>query len=165
MKSPASAGSPTTAPKEAPVSASIARTAATAADPRGHGRSVAAVLGAIVVNAVLSTATDQLFHVLDVYPPWGQPMYETGDNALALGYRIVYGILGGYLAARLAPRAPMKHALIYGTIGLAVSAVGAYVTVAKVDLGPAWYPLLLAAVSVPCAWLGGALHRRRRGER
>lgn len=59
----------------------------------------------------------------------------------------------------------MKHALVYGTIGLAVSAVGAYVTVAKVDLGPAWYPLLLAAVSVPGAWLGGALHRRRRGER
>ena len=149
------------------MSASLATTAAAAARPldRSAWRGVAAVLAAFVVNAVLATVTDQLFHALDVYPPWGQPMNEACDNLLALGYRIAYGILGGWLVARLAPRAPMRHALVYGAIGLALSLVGAYVTIAKVDLGPAWYPLLLAAVCVPCAWAGARLHERHRGAR
>jgi hypothetical protein len=41
-------------------------------------------------------------------------MRDTGDYLLALVYRTVYGILGGYVTARLAPRAPMRHALILG---------------------------------------------------
>ena len=124
-------------------------------------RSTAAVVAAIVANAVLATITDQLFHVLGVYPPWGQPMFDPGDNALALGYRIVYGVLGGWLAARLAPRAPMRHALAYGAVGFVLSALGAAVTVTRFDLGPDWYPLLLVATALPCAWLGGRLHRTR----
>lgn len=123
-------------------------------------RSVGAVVGPIVANIVVTTATDQLLHVLDVYPPWGQPMYDAGDNALALGYRTLYAVLGGYLVARLAPRAPMRHAIAYGLVGLVLSVVGAVVTITQYDLGPDWYPLLLAAVALPAAWLGGALHRR-----
>jgi len=123
-------------------------------------RSTAAVVAAVVANAVLALVTDQLFHVLGVYPPWGQPMFDAGDNALALGYRIAYAVLGGYLAARLAPRAPMRHALAYGAVGFVLGSVAAAVTITQFDLGPDWYPLLLAASALPCAWLGGRLHRR-----
>jgi hypothetical protein len=49
-------------------------------------------------------------HVLEVYPPWGLPMHDTGDNLLALAY-------------------------------------------------PSWFALVLTAL--PCAWLGGVLHRNR----
>lgn len=38
--------------------------------------------------------------MLDVYPPWGQPMHATGLVLLALSYRLVYGVLGSYIAAR-----------------------------------------------------------------
>jgi hypothetical protein len=48
---------------------------------------------------VLSLATNQVLHVLDVYPPWGQPMHATSLVLLALSYRLVYGVLGSYIAA------------------------------------------------------------------
>jgi hypothetical protein len=135
-------------------------------------RLAGATLAALVANAVVTTATDQLLHELGVYPPWGQPMPDPGDNALALAYRVVYGVLGGCLAAalaaRLAPRgaagaptrAPMRAALAYGIVGLVLSAVGGWVAVTQYHTGPAWYPILLAAVCVPCGWLGGALQAR-----
>ena len=56
-------------------------------------RSAGAVFLGLVAVFVLSLATDQALHSLDVYPPWGQPMYDTGLCLLALSYRIVYGTL------------------------------------------------------------------------
>jgi hypothetical protein len=117
---------------------------------------------AVVANVVLSLATDQLFHVLAIYPPWGQPMYEPGLNALALSYRIVYGVLGGFIVSRLAPRAPMRHAMILGVIGTVVATLGAVVTIARYDLGPSWYPISLAVVALPTSWLGAKWEERRR---
>lgn len=125
--------------------------------PRRLGRSIAAVVIGFVVVAVLSLATDQLLHVLEVYPPWGQPMHDPALNALALAYRIVYSIFGCWLTARLAPRRPMLHAMIVGAIGFVLSAAGAIVTVTQFELGPAWYPIALALTALPCAWLGGKL--------
>ena len=81
------------------------------------GRSIVAVVAGFLAVVGLSLATDQLFHVLEVYPPWGQPMNDTGDNLLALSYRVVYTVLGGFITARLAPRAPMRHVMILGIIG------------------------------------------------
>jgi hypothetical protein len=117
------------------------------------------VLAGFIAIVVVSLGTDQLLHSLGVYPPWGEPMYDTGLNLLALIYRIVYGVLGSYLTARLAPRAPMRHALILGAIGFVVSLAGAITATTMVDLGPAWYPIALVLTALPCAWLGGALHR------
>jgi hypothetical protein len=129
--------------------------------PHHRLRSAGAVLAAVLVNAVASVATDQLFHALDVYPTWGAPMYDTGDNLLALGYRTLYAILGGWLAARLAPDAPLRHALLFGAIGVVLSGAAAFFTITRFDLGPDWYPLLLVAVALPSAWLGGTLRAGR----
>lgn len=128
---------------------------------RRLGRSVTAMVLAVVANVVLSLATDQLFHVLSVYPPWGQPMYEPWLNALALSYRIVYGVLGGVIVSRLAPRAPMRHAMILGVIGTVVAMLGAVVTITRYDLGPSWYPISLAVVAIPTTWLGAKWEQRR----
>jgi hypothetical protein len=73
---------------------------------------------------------------------------------LATAYRIVFGIAGCYLAARLAPDRPMKHALILGVVGLVLSIAGA---AAMWDAGPAWYSLAIIAIALPCAWVGGKL--------
>jgi hypothetical protein len=55
----------------------------------------------------------------------------------------------------------MKHAMVGGVLGLLVSTVGAVVTWNK-NLGPHWYPVLLAVTALPCAWLGGWLWQMRK---
>ena len=124
-------------------------------------RSLFAMAVAFVANAALSLATDQLLHVLGVYPPWGEPMNAPALNALALSYRIIYGVLAGVIVAALAPHAPMRHALILGIIGCMLATLGAIVAVTRYDLGPSWYPIALALLSFPVVWLGAAWHVRR----
>jgi hypothetical protein len=128
-------------------------------------RSVVAILTGFLAVVVLSLATDQLLHVLQVYPPWGEPMDDTGLNALALSYRIVYTLLGGFITARLAPRLPMRHVMVLALIGLAAGTAGAIVAITQADLGPNWYPIALAVTAYPCTWLGGRVgqaHEPRR---
>ena len=123
-------------------------------------RSIGAVVAGFAVVVVLSTVVDQILHVLHVYPPWGQPMFEPGLNALALSYRIVITIIGGYVTAKLAPRSPMRHALALGVLGTIVGIAGAIATI-PMHLGPSWYPIALAVTGLPCCWIGGALYQTR----
>ena len=127
--------------------------------PRRLLRSVLAVFLGFVAVVVLSLGTDQLLHMLHVYPPWGEPMNDTDDNLLALFYRSIYGVVGGYVTARFAPYSPMAHALTGGAIGFVLSTLGAIAAI-NMNLGPAWYPIALVVTALPCAWLGGILHRR-----
>ena len=121
-------------------------------------RSTGAVVAGFVAIVVLSLGTDQVLHMLQVYPPWGQPM-SGGLFGLATAYRIVFTIAGGYVTARLAPHAPVRHALILGFIGLLPGIGGVLVAIAKPELGPLWYPIVIAVTGLPCCWLGGVLYR------
>src|SRR5258708_30381486 len=77
---------------------------------------------------------------------------------LATAYRIVYGVAGSYLIARLTPDRPMQHALVGGAIGLLVSIVGVVATWNRQPpLGPQWYSLALAITALPCSRLGRQL--------
>jgi hypothetical protein len=128
--------------------------------PRRIGRSIAAVLAGMIAGVILTIGTDIVLHAIGVFPPWGQSMagFE-GALVLATVYRTVYGIVGGYIAARLAPDRPMLHALILGVLGLAVSIVGTMVTWNRGPaFGPHWYPLALIVLALPQAWVGGKLH-------
>ena len=130
------------------------------APPRRVWRSTGAILAGIVVVIVLSLGTDQLFHTLQVYPPWGEPM-AGALFVLATTYRVVYTVLGGYITARLAPHAPLRHALILGVIGLVPGIAGVMVNIAKPELGPLWYSVGIVLTGLPCAWLGGVLYGNR----
>ena len=143
----------------------IATATAIQDQPRRLGRSIAAISIGFISVAVLSLGTDQLLHVLAVYPPWGEPMYETRLNLLALSYRIVYTVFGGYLTALLAPRAPMRHVAVVGILGFVTGTAGAVAAIRMADLGPNWYPIALALTGFPCVWLGGVLHQRAGGHR
>jgi len=115
------------------------------------------VLAGLLAVIILSIATDMALHATGVFPPWGQPM---GDALflLATAYRSVYGVAGSYVAARLAPDRPMAHALALGVVGLALSIAGAVAPWNRGPaFGPAWYPLALIAIAMPCAWVGGRL--------
>ena len=134
----------------------------TAKPRRTIWRSIGAVGAGFLTVVVLSLATDIVLHALKVYPPWEQGLHDPALNVLALSYRIVYTVLGGWLTARLAPNLPMRHVWIYGFIGLAMGTIGVVVTL-PMNLGPAWYPILIAVTALPCAWLGGLLRRRAFG--
>jgi hypothetical protein len=132
------------------------------AQPRGRRfwRSAAAVSAGFLFVVVLSLATDQLLHTLEVYPPWGEPMWEPGLNLLALSYRTVYNVASGYLTASLAPQAPMRHVVVLGIIGLVAGTAGA-IAAMDLDLGPSWYPITLAITAFPTVWLGGWFYVNR----
>ena len=123
--------------------------------------SIGAVLAGFFAGAILSLGTDFVLHATGIYPPWGQPMSDALFG-VATFYRTVFNVLGCYIAARLAPRNPMKHALVIGVIGLVVSTFGAVATWNKgPEFGPHWYPLILVVLCLPCAWLGGWLRERQ----
>jgi len=127
---------------------------------RRIAQSIVAVLAAFFAVGVVTLITDQLLHMAGVYPPWGQPMNETSDNLIALAYRLVYGIGGGFLTAWLAPAKPMKHALILGAIGTVVSLLGVFAAT-QADLGPLWYPIAIVVTALPTAWAGGEIFMRK----
>ena len=120
-------------------------------------RSVGAVLAGMLFIIIISLVTDAVMHATGIFPPMFQPM-STSLWLFATAYRIVYGIAGGYLTARLAPDRPMRHAIILGVIGLVLSIAGAAATWGRgPEFGPKWYPLGLVVTALPCAWLGGKL--------
>lgn len=52
----------------------------------------------------------------------------------------------------------MRHALVFGIVGLVASVAGAAATWnAGPEFGPHWYSLALIATTMPCAWSGGRL--------
>ncbi len=125
--------------------------------PRYLIRSIGAVLAGVIAIIILSLGTDVVMHATGIYPPWFQPM-STPLWLVATAYRIVYGILGGYITARLAPARPMQHALALGIVGIVLSIAGLVGTWnAGPEYGPRWFPLALVAIALPCAWLGGKL--------
>lgn len=118
-------------------------------------RSLGAVVAGLIAIIVLSTAVDIVLHETGFYPPWGDPMNHV-HAAVATAYRIVISIFGCWFAARLAPARPQQHAIVLGIIGVILSLAGAVATWNS-GLGPQWYALGLAVVSLPCAWIGGRL--------
>jgi hypothetical protein len=125
---------------------------------RRTGRSVGAVLAGLCTIFAITTATDVILHATDVFPPMGAVPMSDGLFALALGYRIVFGVLGCYVAARLAPARPLAHALLLGAVGVVLSTIGAIV---MWDAGPGWYSIANIAIALPCAWLGATLREAR----
>ena len=120
-------------------------------------KSIGAVFAGVLAVFVLSLGTDVVLHATGVFPGWGQPISDALFG-LATAYRIPFGVAGGYVTARLAPEKPMKHALIYGFVGVLLSIAGTIATWNKgPEFGPHWYPLALLVTALPCAWLGGKL--------
>ena len=116
-------------------------------------RRAGAVFAGLLTIVILSTATDAVLHAAGVYPPYPQRMADA-LFLLATAYRIVFAIAAGYVAARLAPDQPMRHALVLGAIGVVLSTAGA---AAMWELGPGWYSLAIIAIALPCSWAGARL--------
>ena len=113
-------------------------------------RSTVAILAGLAAVVVLSEGTDRVLVALGAFPP----LNTTPMLAAATVYRSAYAVIGGYLAARLAPEQPMLHAIILGMIGFGVALFGC---ILMWRLGNHWYPIALVITALPCTWLGGKL--------
>ncbi|MEY2935444.1 MAG: hypothetical protein RL033_6193 [Pseudomonadota bacterium] len=120
---------------------------------RLFARRAGAVFAGLVTIFAITTATDLALHTSGVYPAPGVIMSH-GLFVLAAAYRVVYGVLGCYVSARVAPDRPFAHALALGVVGTLISMAGA---IAMWDAGPGWYSLAVIAMALPCAWAGGKL--------
>jgi hypothetical protein len=122
-------------------------------------KSIGAVIAGLLFIGVTHSTIDAILENIGVLPK-GNLYVSTGLILFVIFYRAVFSVLGCYLTAKLAPKNPMKHALILGGIGTILSATGAIVT-ADMNLGPAWYAWSLVAISLPVAWLGGKFYEMR----
>src|SRR5262245_36712805 len=116
-------------------------------------RSIWAVVAGALFIIVVTTLVDIALHAARVFPPIDQPI-DDSLAMLATAYRIVIGIAGAWLTARLAPDKPMKHAMILGGVGVVLGLVGV-LTTWNMGLGPRWYPIALALLAIPQCWVGG----------
>lgn len=120
-------------------------------------RSIGAVAAGIVFVVVVTSIVDIAMYAAAVFTR-GAPLDGT-DALIATIYRVVIGVLGGWLTARLAPARPMKHALILGVIGTVLGFLGLVVTWGK-GLGPVWYPVAHVVLAIPEVWAGAKIHER-----
>jgi len=126
-------------------------------------KSVWAIVAGVLFIIVVTTAVDMVLHMVQVYPPMNQPL-DDRLAALATAYRVVIGVAGAWLTARLAPDRAMRHVIILGVVGTVLGLIGLVVTWDK-GMGPRWYPILLAVLALPQSWAGGWLFMRQQASK
>jgi hypothetical protein len=117
-------------------------------------KSTWAVIAGFLSVFILSIITDVVLESIGIFPSADQGLFDTNLLLLALAYRTVYGGVGGYISAKLAPQNPMKHVHVLACIGLFFATLG-YLGTRELDLGPDWYPILLILFTYPSVWYGG----------
>ncbi len=118
--------------------------------------SIGAVLAGFITVVILSIGTDFVLESIRIFPPQSDPKsYVTWMLVLALAYRSLYTVAGGYVTARLAPDRPMRYVIILGIVGIAAGTLG--VIVSWNFTPDHWYPISLVVTALPCIWLGGKL--------
>ena len=125
--------------------------------PRRLGRSILALLAGIVVGIVLSVGTDWGLHLIGLVPaPAQNERWPNQFLLLAAVYRSIYGVIAGYLIARLAPNRPMGHSLLAGALGTLVCTLAAFATWSS-TIGQHWYGVALLVMALPTASIGAKL--------
>ena len=119
-------------------------------------RGIGALLAGIIFIVVTHTLTDLVLEKLGIFTPPTQDFNTTWMVVTALVYRCLYTVAGGYITAALAPEPRLRWVIILGIIGTILGTLGALATI-PLKISPAWYPILLALLALPCVWLGGKL--------
>lgn len=118
-------------------------------------RSIVSIVAGFIFIGSLSFGADALLRSVmpGVFSATGR-VESVPVLLLIILYVFVFAVAGCYLTARLAPRNPLKHALILGVLGLIFNVAG---TIAMWNSAPAWYHLIALLLVMPAAWLGGTL--------
>ena len=123
-------------------------------------QSIWALFSGVLFVIVVSLIVDAVLRAAGILPPLGEPI-DDRQSLIATSYRVVIGITAGYITAKLAPSKPMKHALLLGTIGTVLGTLGVIASWGS-KLGPAWYPIALAALAIPQSWVGARIFLKKK---
>ena len=124
-------------------------------------KSIGSVVAGLIFIFITHNAVDKVLEGAGIFPPPEQGLHTTWMLVTALTYRTILSIAGCFVTGWLAPSRPMLHSLILGFIGLFLSTAAAIAFI-PMNLSPAWYPIALALLAVPCGYLGGRLAESRR---
>jgi hypothetical protein len=115
---------------------------------------IAIVVGFVYIGALSFGADALLRGVLpDAFGPGGR-IDSTPVLLFMIAYVALFAVSGCYLAARIAPSHPMRHALFLGVLGLIVNVMG---TVSMWDTAPPWFHVVSLLLVMPYAYAGGRL--------
>jgi hypothetical protein len=123
-------------------------------------KSIGAVIAGFLTVAVLSTVTDAVLENTGVFPSYENQMTNGSPVWLllvALAYRSVFAVLGGFVTAKLAPSNAKKLVMILGILGTIGGVVG---VIFGWQFGNQWYPVALAITAYPLIWYGGKLAKK-----
>lgn len=118
-------------------------------------RSIGAVIAGFLTIAVLSIATDAVLTGIGVFPPKPEA-YTSWMLLIAVVYRSIFAVLGGFVIGKLAPSKPMKHVAVLAVIGTLIG-IGGVITGWNLPGYPHWYAITLAVLTFPTIWYGGKL--------
>ena len=121
---------------------------------------IGAIIAGVIFIVVTHSLTDLVLEKLGIFTPPSQGLHITWMVVTATIYRSIFTVGGGYVTAALAPNPKMRWVIILGIIGTILGTIGAIVTI-PMKLSPAWYPIALAVLALPCVWLGGKLRTRK----
>ena len=121
-------------------------------------KSIGSVLGGLITVIILSNGTDMVLEATGIFPSVSEQRLHGFTTpwmvGLALFYRLVFLIVGGYVTAALAPAKAMTHVLVLGSIGTVLGVLGA---VATWGFAPGWFLVTPILLGIPCVWFGGKL--------
>lgn len=118
-------------------------------------KSIGAVVAGFLTVVVLSVGTDAVLEGIGFLPPASKPeAYVSWMLAVALLYRTIYTVAGGYVTAKLAPSNPKKHVIVLAILGTFGGIMG---VIAGWNISENWYPIALAVLAFPSVWYGGKL--------
>ncbi|HEU0013800.1 MAG TPA: hypothetical protein VFQ45_08955 [Longimicrobium sp.] len=122
-------------------------------------RSIIAIVAGYFYIGLLSVGADAALRAIvpSAFPD-GAMVTDAAILLAMIAYVAFFATTGSYITARLAPAAPMRHALLLGVLGL-VTQIGMLVAFAWAQ-APAWYHLLNLILVMPYAFIGGALRER-----
>lgn len=131
-------------------------------------RSIGAVIGGLVLIILLSSLTDAVLEASGIFPSAAEQQ-RSGFNegwmqGLAIAYRFLYAVLGGYVTAKLAPARSMVHVIVLASLGTVLGILGT-LAVASLGIFSVWYLTVLIVTSFLAVWLGGKLGENRQSIR
>ncbi len=118
-------------------------------------KTIGAIIAGFVTVFILSVITDFILESLHIFPPINNAAgYTWWMLLIALIYRSVYAVLGGYIIAWFSSKKPMRSVWILASIGFIFATLG---LLANLDTPVLWYPVLLVVFTIPSVWVGGKL--------